>query len=139
MAYVHEERIGVRDLDARGRLGSPGVQRVVEGARLGFLAQLAGVEPGRGAPEPEHELGLILAESRVTYRAAVHEGDVVQVRCTVGDLRRSSFRIWFQMRVGDRLAAEGYGVLVGYDDGAGRATALRPDLAERLAAEQDAG
>jgi acyl-CoA thioester hydrolase len=132
--YVHEERVGVQDLDARGRLSSPGIQRIIEAARLGFLTQLGDVAAD---VEPEHELGLILAESRVTYRSAMHEGDLVTVRCSVGDVRRSSFRIWFQMRVGDRLATEGYGVLVGYDDGSARATNLQPALADRLAIEQN--
>ena len=41
--------------------------------------------------------------------------EVVAIRCTIGEVRRSAFQVRFEMKVDDRLAAEGYGWLVGFD------------------------
>jgi acyl-CoA thioester hydrolase len=49
--------------------------------------------------------------------------------------RRSSFRVEFEMRVEGRLAAEGYGVLVGFDYVGQQAAALPEALRERLESE----
>ncbi len=56
----------------------------------------------------------------------------MHVNLRAGDVRRSSFRVEFEMRVGERLLAEGYGVLVGYDYAAQRASPLPGVLRERL-------
>ena len=37
------------------------------------------------------------------------------MRCRIGEVRRSAFQVAFEMAVGDRVAAEGYGWLVGFD------------------------
>ena len=37
------------------------------------------------------------------------------MRCSIGEVRRSAFQVAFEMTVGDRVAAEGYGWLVGFD------------------------
>ena len=44
----------------------------------------------------------------------------------VGEVRRSAFEMRFEMRVGERLAADGHGWLVGFDYAAQRAAPL-PD------------
>ena len=49
-------------------------------------------------------------------------------------MRRSSFRVPFRMLVGERLVAEGYGWLVGFDYEAQGAAPLSDGLRERLAA-----
>ena len=48
--------------------------------------------------------------------------------------RRSAFEMRFSMTVGQRLAAEGEGWLVGYDYGAGEARPLPDALRDTLAA-----
>ena len=52
-------------------------------------------------------------------------------------MKRSSIRLEFEMRVeaDDRLVADGWGTLVGYDYEAGRAAPLPETMAERLRAE----
>jgi acyl-CoA thioester hydrolase len=50
-------------------------------------------------------------------------------------VRRSSFRVEFDMRVGTRLVAEGYGVLVGFDYTEQKAAQLPEALRETLDAE----
>ena len=55
--------------------------------------------------------------------------------CSVSDVRRSSFRVPFEMRVGDRLVAEGSGVLVGFDYTAQKAGPLPDGIRGRLEEE----
>ena len=59
------------------------------------------------------------------------------MQCSIGTVRRSSFRVEFEMRVDGRLAAEGYGVLVGFDYVNQQAAQLPDALRERL--EREAG
>jgi acyl-CoA thioester hydrolase len=59
----------------------------------------------------------------------------VAVHCAIGTVRRSSFRVEFDMRVGTRLVAEGYGVSVGFDYAAQKAAQLPGALTERLEQE----
>jgi acyl-CoA thioester hydrolase len=58
----------------------------------------------------------------------------VEVRCTIAEVRRSAFRMSFEMHVEDRLAAEGYGWLVGFDYAAQKAIRLPDDLRDALEA-----
>jgi acyl-CoA thioester hydrolase len=50
------------------------------------------------------------------------------VECSIGEVRRSAFQIRFVMRVGERVAAEGHGWLVGFDYAAQKASPLGEDL-----------
>jgi acyl-CoA thioester hydrolase len=52
-------------------------------------------------------------------------------------MERSSLRVEFAMHseADERLLAEGYGVLVGYDYGAGESRPLPDELREKLQAE----
>jgi acyl-CoA thioester hydrolase len=56
----------------------------------------------------------------------------VAVHCKIATVRRSSFRVEFEMRVGTKLVAEGYGVLVGFDYVAEKAAVLPEKLTRRL-------
>ena len=62
---------------------------------------------------------------------------MLAVGCWIGEVRRSAFRVDFDMRVGDRLAADGYGWLVGFDYEAQEARPLPDDLRERLVSSQE--
>jgi acyl-CoA thioester hydrolase len=105
--------------------------RYFETARIAYIRTLA----------PDHQpagggaFGFIFAECHINYRSPVHFDEDLEVHCTIGDIRRSSFRVNFAMRVGDRLCAEGYGVLVGFDYGEQRAMALPDHLRAALEAE----
>lgn len=71
----------------------------------------------------------------IRYRSPGHFDEAIAVRVRPAELRRSSFRMQFEMRgEDDRLVAEGYGVLVGYDYVAGRAEPLSDELVAVLEA-----
>ncbi len=59
--------------------------------------------------------------------------------CSVGEVRRSAFRVDFTMRVDDRTIAEGHGWLVGYDYERQESARLPEALRERLEQEAASG
>ena len=80
---------------------------------------------------------MIFAECHINYRSPVLYDEQVAIACSVSDVRRSSFRVPFEMRVEDRLVAEGYGVLVGFDYAAQKSAQLPDVLRTRLQEEAD--
>jgi acyl-CoA thioester hydrolase len=131
--FVHRERVRFGDLDAMRHLNNVVFLRYFETARIAYLRELV---PWHEPSNPEGEgFGLIFAECHINYRSPVHFDEEVAVRCSIGDMRRSSFRVHFRMEAGDRLAAEGYGVLVGFDYATQRAMSLPERLRERLTPE----
>jgi acyl-CoA thioester hydrolase len=135
MSYVHTERVRFGDLDANRHLNNVVFLRYFETARIAYMRQIV---PTHDPSKPESDaFGLIFAECHINYRSPVLFDQEVAVTCTIGNVKRSSFRVEFEMRVDSRLAAEGYGVLVGFDYGAQSAAQLPEELRGRL--EQEAG
>ncbi len=81
---------------------------------------------------------MIFAEAHINYRSPVEFDEEVAVGCSVGEVRRSAFRMDFAMHVGERLVAEGYGWLVGFDYEQQAAMRLPPELREALEAASGA-
>jgi len=111
--FVHVERVRFGDLDAMRHLNNVVFLRYFETARIAFLRDLV---PAHDPSNPEADTyGVIFAECHISYRSPVHFDEEVRIECTIGEVRRSAFQIVFAMKVGDRLAAEGHGWLVGFD------------------------
>ena len=133
--FVHVERVRFGDLDAMRHLNNVVFLRYFETARIAYLRHLI---PSHDPSSPEgDDFGVIFAECQINYRAPVHFDEQVAVTCSVADVKRSSFRVPFQMHVGERLAAEGSGVLVGFDYVTQRAAPLPDAIRERLEAEAE--
>jgi len=133
VSFVHVERVRFGDLDAMRHLNNVVFLRYFETARITYLRHLI---PQHNPADPEAGgFGLIFAECHINYRSPVHYDEQVAIACSVADVRRSSFRIPFAMTVDTRLAAEGYGVLVGFDYAAQKAMALPDELQASLTAE----
>ena len=128
--WVHRERVRFGDLDAMRHLNNVVFLRYFETARIAYLRELLG---WRDVAAMLDDFGLIFAECHIAYRSPVRIDEEVVITCSIGEIRRSSFRMDFDMRVGDRVAADGYGWLVGFDYEAGRAQPLADELRERLA------
>ena len=118
--YVHRERVRFGDLDAMRHLNNVEFLRFFETARIEYLRT---VIPEHDPADPD-DFGLIFAECHINYRSPGFYDDLLEITIRPEDVRRSSLRIAFEMRVGDRLLAEGWGTLVGYDYAAGRARPL---------------
>jgi acyl-CoA thioester hydrolase len=130
--FVHRERVRFGDLDAMRHLNNVVYLRYFESARIAYMAELS---PGHSPANPERgPFGMIFAEGHINYRAPVHFDEEVAVTCSVGEVRRSAFRMDFAMYVEDRLVADGYGWLVGYDYAEGRAMPLPGELRAALEA-----
>jgi acyl-CoA thioester hydrolase len=113
--FIHRERVRFGDLDAMRHLNNVVYLRYFESARIAYMSELS---PDHSPANPERgSYGLIFAEGHINYRSPVHFDEEVEIRCSVGEVRRSAFRMDFEMHVGERLAAEGYGWLVGFDYG----------------------
>ena len=126
--FVHEERIRFGHLDAMRHLNNVEFLRFFETARIEFLRSIA---PAHDPANPD-DFGLIFAECHINYRAPGFYDDVVAVSIRPGDIKRSSFRVNFEMHVAERLIAEGWGALVSYDYAAGKAAALPKRLSDAL-------
>ncbi|HWH94572.1 MAG TPA: thioesterase family protein [Baekduia sp.] len=133
MSYSHTERVRYGDLDAMRHLNNVVFLRYFETARIAYLREIV---PAHDPAYPERDdFGLIFAECHINYRSPVLFDEQVTVVCTIRNVKRSSFRVEFEMRVGTRLVAEGYGVLVGFDYATESAAQLPEALRETLEAE----
>jgi acyl-CoA thioester hydrolase len=133
--FVHRERVRFGDLDALRHLNNVVFLRYFETARIAYLRELA---PGTDPAGFLSGFGLIFAECHIAYRSPVQFDEVVDIRCGIGEVRRSAFQVTFDMRVGERAAADGWGWLVGFDYPAQRPQPLPGDLRARLEAERAA-
>jgi acyl-CoA thioester hydrolase len=120
VTFTHVERVRYGDLDAMRHLNNVVFLRYFESARIAFVRSLA---PGHDPADPNRgPRGLIFAECHIAYR------------CWVAELRSSSFKVGFEMRVGERVVADGYGWLVGFDYEEQKPAPLAADLRARLEA-----
>ena len=130
--YVHHERVRFGDLDAMRHLNNVVFLRYFETARIAFMRDLF---PKHDPAAPESSgSGLIFAECHIHYRSPVHFDEDVAIECSIGEIRRSAFQMNFEMKVEDRVAADGYGWLVGFDYQAQKAARLPDPLREALEA-----
>lgn len=124
------ERVRFGDLDAMQHMNNVEFLRFFETARIAFLVKLS----PEHVPTRREEFGFIFAECHIAYRAPAFFDDEIRTSITPAEAKRSSLRLDFEMHVDDRLVADGYGVLVGYDYETGSARPLPVSLRERLAA-----
>jgi acyl-CoA thioester hydrolase len=120
-AYSHVDRVRFGDLDAMRHVNNVAFLTFFEDARIQYVSELLGNDP-----TTRSGFGLIFAECRINYRAPAFFAEQIRTSIRPGEVRRSSARLEFTMHaVGDeRLLAEGYGVVVGYDYAAGRSMPL---------------
>ena len=125
------QRVRFGDLDAMQHMNNVEFLRFFETARIDFITQL---RPEHRPGNAEGGFGFIFAECHIAYRSPVHYDEEIRTYIRPAELRRSSIKLAFEMRVeGDgRLAAEGWGTLVGYDYEAARVQRIPAPLVERL-------
>jgi acyl-CoA thioester hydrolase len=127
--FVDEVRYG--DLDANRHLNNVAVHQFFESARIAYLESLLphldSVDGGTGFP-------IIFAETHVRFRSPGFYREELHVHVRPEALRRSSVRIAFRIvcAADDRLVADGWGTVVGYDYAAARAAPLTAEITEAL-------
>ena len=119
------------DLDAMGHLNNVTFLAFFENARVAYVTEALGArEPGRTA-----DGGFVVAETKISYRSPARYGERIETLLRPGTIGRSSFSCEFEMRVGERLLAEGYAVLVAYDTALAKPVPVPAALRERLLAD----
>lgn len=129
--FVHREHIRFGHLDAMRHLNNVEFLRFFETARIEYLRT---VIPDHDPAHPDGDFGVIFAECHINYRSPGQYNELLEITIRPTDIKRSSFRVAFEMRVGDRLLAEGWGALVGYDYAQGKAAPLPARVTEALQA-----
>jgi acyl-CoA thioester hydrolase len=128
------DQIRYGDLDTNAHLNNVAVHGFFESARIAYLR---GLFPDLDPLGRQGRFGMIVAETHVRYVSPGFYGERVRVDVKLAELRRSSVKLAFQMVCADdeRVIAEGWGTLVGYDYEQGRAHPLPEPIADRLRAE----
>jgi acyl-CoA thioester hydrolase len=121
--FVHRETVRFRDVDAMGHVNNAVYLTYLEDARIAFLRPL-------GADVPE----MILARAEIDFRAPLAEGDELEIGVRPVRVGSKSFELEYELRVGEKVAAEAKTVIVSYDYTAGRAVAVPDRWREGLAA-----
>jgi len=127
------ERVRFGDLDAMQHMNNVEFLRFFETARIAYLQSIS----PEHTPTRREEFGFIFAECHIVYRSPAFFNEEIRTAIRPSEVRRSSLRLAFEMHaVGEeRLVADGYGVLVGYDYAAGQSRPLPESLKDRLAPE----
>jgi acyl-CoA thioester hydrolase len=123
------QRVRFGDLDAMQHMNNVEFLRFFETARIDYMLQLSPAH----APTERRKFGFIFAECHIAYRAPAFFGDMIRTYIWPSELRRSSLKLAFEMRTeqDDRLVADGWGTLVGYDYDAGKPRPV-PDALREL-------
>lgn len=129
-AHTHVERVRFGDLDAMKHLNNVVFLRYFETARIDYLNQL--MESHDPVNRGANGFGFIFASCHIDYRSPAHFDEEVAIRVRPAEVGTKSLKLEFEMAVGERLIAEGHGVLVGYDYEAERTVPLPDALKERL-------
>ncbi len=129
-AFSTVQRVRFGDLDAMQHMNNVEFLRFFETARIDYMIQLS----PEHAPTERRQFGFIFAECHIAYRAPAFFGDLIRTYIWPSELKRSSLRLAFEMRTDadDRLVAEGWGTLVGYDYGEGKPQPIPQVLRDRV-------
>jgi acyl-CoA thioester hydrolase len=111
--FAHPIEVRYGDLDPQGHLNNAKYLTYFEQARIQYLIHLGLFRPGQSFLE----IGIILAEARVTFLKPVHFGQSVEVCVRVIRLGNKSFEMEYLLR--DRQTheelARGSSIQVTYD------------------------
>ena len=128
-AHTHVERVRFGDLDAMKHLNNVVFLRYFETARINYLNALMEThDPVRR----DGGFGFIFASCHIDYRSPAHFDEEVAIRVRPAQVGTKSLKLEFEMAVGERVIADGHGILVGYDYEAERTIPLPEALKERL-------
>lgn len=136
--YRHAIEVRFRDTDAMGHVNNAVYLTYFELARAGYYRAVTGRVFETLA---ETEQSMIMAHSRVEYRAPVFFGETVVVASRTAWVSRSSFSMEYRLTAADdsprgsgRLLADGESIQVMYDYASGRPMRLPAEIVRTLEA-----
>lgn len=110
--YFHEIEVRYGDLDPQAHVNNAKFLTYMEQGRIAYIRDL-GLWDGRSF----FDIGIILAEARVTFLAPIHFGQKVKVGVRVSEIGNKSMTMEYMLldgESGEKLAT-GSSVLVAYD------------------------
>lgn len=110
--YFHEIEVRYGDLDPQAHVNNAKFLTYMEQGRIAYIRDL-GLWDGRSF----FDIGIILAEARVTFLAPIHFGQKVKVGVRVSEIGNKSMTMEYLLldgESGEKLAT-GSSVLVAYD------------------------
>ncbi len=110
--YFHEIEVRYGDLDPQAHVNNAKFLTYMEQGRIAYIRDL-GLWDGRSFID----IGIILAEARVTFLAPIHFGQKVKVGVRVSEIGNKSMTMEYMLldgESGEKLAT-GSSVLVAYD------------------------
>ena len=127
--FYHPIEVRYGDLDPQGHLNNARYLTYMEQARINYLKQV-GLWDGKSFLD----VGIILAEARVTFRAAIQFGCRVQVGVRVTRLGNKSLDMAYRLEDAqtNQEFATGSTVLVAYDYRNQRTIAIPPDWRQKI-------
>ena len=130
-SFTDSDEVRFADLDSQGHLNNVVFLVFFESARVAYVRSVAPeYDPGSAGG-----LGFMVVEAKITYRSPGRYGERIDTRLRPTTVGRSSFRCEFEMRVGERVLADGYAVMVTYDHVAATSIPVPDLLRERLLAD----
>ena len=120
LAFRHQLDVRFRDCDSMGHVNNAVYFTYLEQCRLTFWRQLT----GEGSPLSR----VIVAHAECDFRSPALFGDRIEVGLNVGEIRRSSFVLVYQINhvESGRRLADGKTVMVTYDYAAGASVPIPP-------------
>ena len=94
-AFLFATTVPVRitDLNYGGHLGNDALLSILHEVRVQFLASL-----GEREVDPATQLGFIMADVAIEYKAEAFYGDVLQIEVGASDLSKYGFDIVYQVK-----------------------------------------
>ncbi len=124
--FVHRLEVRFRDCDPMGHVNNAVYLTYLEQTRFNHWRSLWGFGTPHGPPEPP---GVILARVECDYKRPATYGETLEVRLTVGEIGRSSFRYEYEIVDGQgRTVLLAKTVQVMYDYAAGKAVPIPEDI-----------
>ena len=130
-SFSDRDEVRFADLDSQGHLNNVAFLVFFESARVAYVRSVA-PEYDPGAADG---LGFMVVEAKITYHSPGRYGEAIDTLLRPTTIGRSSFRCDFEMRVGDRVLADGYAVMVSYDHVAAKSIPVPDVLRRRLLAD----
>ncbi len=120
--------VRITDLNYGGHLGNDALLSLLHEARVQFLAAL-----GEREVDPATQLGFIMADVAIEYKAEAFYGDVLHVEVGVNDLSKYGFDLVYQVKnqVGKEVARAKTGMLT-FDYTTRKLRALPAALAAKI-------
>jgi acyl-CoA thioester hydrolase len=128
-SYVHSDRVRFGDLDPMGHVNNVDFLRFFESARIAFHRRIV---DGQVIGQRPEGFGVVVAELHAAYKGPAYFDEELRTSVRPADIGRSAYKVEFETRAGDRVVAEGYAVLVGYDYGRNESAPIPDEVRERL-------